>query len=401
MMNAADLWPEILVPYDARRNPLPAPTQDICDPDGYCIYIEQHWWTHISGQIARLLYRDAWEGTDDEIDRAIESISKILDVGRLTMGCGCGGSSLPFPTRIGENGQVQVSYDGGTTWQDAPQYDPRTNVTQLPPVTAGEGEDARCKAANSAVAYFQQIEADTHAKKLAGATIAQIAEAIIGFLVLVGIIATGGALAILGGALAAIAASVNASDFDAAFTSGVWADLLCAIYCNMSDDGSISDLQYQTILGKAKTDHPGVAGDFLAGAIQMAGKGGFVNASRLGLNAGLSCDSCECSCADAFGFETSGFSTVVSIDEETCTYVLASVPDVAHAGRHVIGFDFGAGCAVVEVISSTPPSDRNVSWLDCGGSSESTEGLYGTRSVAYLYLTNAVPFQATFRITAP
>ena len=322
-MNSADLYPEILRPYDPRVNPLPPPTQGVCDGPVFTICINEFWWAHVSGMIARLLYRDAWAGTDDEIDAAIASISKILNVGRPTMGCGCGDSGLP--SQYSDDGVFQVSYDGGVTWVDAPQFDPRNNVTLLPKLTStGDLDDDKCAAANSATAFLQQMEADSHAKRAAGATIAAIAEAAIAFLVVIGIIATGGALAVLGGALAAIAANASAADFDAAFTPGVWADLCCRIYCALGDDLTLSDAEWATIQDQIKTDHPGIAGDFLSKAINLMGAKALTNATRLGLNAGLSCDACHCD--DTWCYD--GDFTLASFDELFHSFQPSSNPAV-------------------------------------------------------------------------
>lgn len=293
-MNETDLRPEMLRPYDPRHVAQPPPDVGVCDGPVFTVCVNTKWWAHCSGMIGRLLYRDAWVGTESEIDDAIQSIYTILDVGEPTMGCGCGCSGSGLPSRYTSDGVFQVSYDGGTTWVDAPNQDPRNNVTQLPPNSTGVLDDDKCKAANSAVAFLQEMQADTLAKRQSQATIAAIAEAVIAFLVVVGIIATGGALAVLGGAIAAIAASSDAGTFEAAFTNSVWADLLCYIYCALDDNLAISEAQWQQISSQIKTAHSGIAGDYLGKTIDMMGAGGLTNATRLGLNAGLSCSGCEC-----------------------------------------------------------------------------------------------------------
>lgn len=67
--------------YDTRQNPLPAPTQGVHDSPFMRLDINEFWWAHVSGQICRLLERDAWSGTDDEIDAAIANVAKILNFG--------------------------------------------------------------------------------------------------------------------------------------------------------------------------------------------------------------------------------------------------------------------------------------------------------------------------------
>lgn len=249
-MDAADLYPEILRPYDARRNPLPPPIQGVCDGLVYTVCVNEFWWSHLSGQIARLLYRDAWEGTDDEIDDAIQSISKILDVGRPTMSCGCGCGGNALPTRITSAGVYQVSYDGGITWVDAPQLDPRTNATLPPPIPGADGNDKKCKAANNIVRQMKDIQAGWSNKLGTGLTLAVLVVELAG--VAAAIFLSGGTLAAaLAPVLIAVAsaiASYTGAAYDALFTSDVWDYCLCQFYCNASPDGTFTQAAFNTIV---------------------------------------------------------------------------------------------------------------------------------------------------------
>ena len=150
-MSITGAHPEMLHPYDPRFTPQPIPEPDVCAAPTVTITMNQFWWSHVSGMIARLAYRDAWVGTDDEID----DIYKILDIGGKNMSCGCGNDGTL--SRYTEDGDYQVSYDGGATWVDAPNQDPRNNVTLLPPPPIeGDIADEKCKAANSVVAMFKK-----------------------------------------------------------------------------------------------------------------------------------------------------------------------------------------------------------------------------------------------------
>lgn len=300
-MKGSDLRPEILRPFDPRHVPLPVPSADVCDAPQVSICVNTHWWSHLDGMISRLLYRDAWEGTDDEIQRGIDGIQEILAVGRVgSMGCCCGNNGAL--TRWNEDGELEISYDGGETWQPYPQGDPRQNVTTLPPIPGEDGAEKKCEAANSGVVYFQQIQHDQSVKRAVGANIAELAAALIGFLVAIGIIATGGALAVFLAAVGAVAANLSAEDFDAAFTETVWDKLLCALYCTMSPDGSFTDAQFNRAVGQVASNTTGTAKSWLTGMMKTMGAKGLTNAVRLGLLGTRDCGSCDCPlfCPDNF-----------------------------------------------------------------------------------------------------
>jgi len=76
--------------------PLIPPTVGIDDAPLHTICINAEWWSHVSGQIARLLSRDNWQGTEAEIDSAIQSIYEILDVGLPSSEC-VGSMTIQYP----------------------------------------------------------------------------------------------------------------------------------------------------------------------------------------------------------------------------------------------------------------------------------------------------------------
>lgn len=290
-MNPTDLYPEMLHPYDPRFKPLPPPTVDVCAAPVHNICVNAEWWSHISGMISRLAYRDAWSGTDDEISDAIESISKILNVGKPTMGCGCGSKTT---NRYSPDGVYQISNDGGATWIDAPELDPRHNISILPPLTGAAPSDVKCKSANSMVAYLKEMQEEYHQKKVDEANSAEIGVIIVGFLAAVGIIATGGALVLLGTAIAALLANQTADDFNNAFTDGFWNDVICALYCQMDDEGRITDAGQLNASEEILADYNDIAGNWLDGVLNAFGGDGITNVGRLGINGSLVCSGCDC-----------------------------------------------------------------------------------------------------------
>lgn len=70
--------PELLSPFDVRHVPLPPPEVGIFDTPLVCVRINTEWMSHISGMIERLIYRDAWLGSDHDIDRAVGEIQQFF-----------------------------------------------------------------------------------------------------------------------------------------------------------------------------------------------------------------------------------------------------------------------------------------------------------------------------------
>lgn len=68
-------------------DPLVPPSVGIFDGPVHKLCINAEWWAHISGEISRLLYRDAWAGTDTQIEDAVQSIYRLLNVGEPTDDC--------------------------------------------------------------------------------------------------------------------------------------------------------------------------------------------------------------------------------------------------------------------------------------------------------------------------
>ena len=83
------LTPEIIRPYDVRRQPLPPPAVSPFVGEQYALCMNGAWWAHVLGLLQRLRYRDAWLGSDEEIDTALVNVERIEAALRLCEGDGC------------------------------------------------------------------------------------------------------------------------------------------------------------------------------------------------------------------------------------------------------------------------------------------------------------------------
>lgn len=77
-MKPADFVPEVRRPFDIRIDPFVPPETGILDSPTVCVRVNGKWASHVDGVLDRLLYRDAWVGTDSEVDRAIGEIRLLL-----------------------------------------------------------------------------------------------------------------------------------------------------------------------------------------------------------------------------------------------------------------------------------------------------------------------------------
>jgi len=134
------------MPY--RQNfPIPA----VIDPPKQCLCIQipnhPDWKAVIAGTLGELRYWYNWERTGDTSGKDCAAVWKIvfdaIDWG--DMSCCC--DQIPLQFRYTDLGVLQVSFDGGITFTDAPERDVRNNSPKFPPVPGDDGTDKKCAAA--------------------------------------------------------------------------------------------------------------------------------------------------------------------------------------------------------------------------------------------------------------
>jgi len=180
---------------------------------------------------------------------------------------------------------VQVTPDGGASWNNAPQLDPRHNTAyQLPP---RGGSDPRCDAAANMREKLEnmvnQFEQELSQIQVANALIAIIDV----FLPEVGII-----IALIQAVAEAILA-IGSAAISAAFTDDQWDLLLCLIYCNLTDDGTLTADGLQALMSAIHAQADTVVYDVMFFLIPMLGEVGMTNAGATG-EATADCSDCDC-----------------------------------------------------------------------------------------------------------
>lgn len=353
------------------------------------------------GQMLGLARWYTWEKNDAHTGKDVAEVWMNIWVNvrdqmalqKRNCGCGCAEDQQQ---RLMPDGTIEISTDGGETWTPAtPAQDPRTNGSYLPSIDASTDE-SKCEAANSATAYFKQVQAEAKAKMDENVGLAQLAAILIGFLAGVGVIATGGALAILFAGLGAILASLDATAWDALFTTEFWEDLNCQIFCVMDDEGFVAQDKVLELATDFYTAHPDRAGQFIRDMLTGMGSVGLSNAIRIGLDGSISCDDCVCT-VDCCSEDQITLGTLVSITEEggCCVMRIESegVPDSGGFEAVSIGnYGEGAGtypCCHIFAWTQTGQPITTTGWTSCDGSLHDP-GNPETHDVAHAYWSAGV-----------
>lgn len=239
------------------------------------IFALSRWWTW---------QRDAQKRGKD----AAEVWKKVYECVMENMeNCCCGSKKEPL-LAFNNEGQLIASYDGGVTWQLAPELDPRLTSVIAPHLPGNDGNEKRCNAAWATEAVVR----DDIVQKLKDANLGiEMVSLIAGALA---IYLSAGTLAPLIVSLVGSAMAVGSAAVDAAFTNSVWEQFRCILYCNMRDDASFSSSDVQQIKAEISTRIGGLAGELLIGTVDAFGRIGLTNAARSKRATGSGCEDCYC-----------------------------------------------------------------------------------------------------------
>lgn len=196
-------------------------------------------------------------------------------------------SKIRFNT---ETGVIQTSPDGGVTWIDNPQADPRYGMSyKKPPLGTGT---AQCDSAANRVKWLHDFIDSLIASLNTAGDALIIANIALGFYEL--LFAEAGVLVDLLIELGSIVVGVGASALDAAFTSEVYDALLCLFFCDSLPDGSYDDTNFNQLVSDIDTSSLSETVKIVLNAILGAqGWNGVNNAGVIGGQTG-DCDACEC-----------------------------------------------------------------------------------------------------------
>lgn len=330
------------------------PLPEVTDPDetmAVCICVPKER-THLAafwGALYQLTMWNSWMEDDEKRGKDVAAVwlryylswdRNITD--KECEDCDMGKCCTPVPVtqRINpDTGRPEVSYDGGATWQP----DPNDIQTQLPlqsPIVTSGGSKTKCDAATNASEHINELISATStnigtAGDVFALTVA-IAEAA---LALVVFLVTGGAASpiIIAFATAIWAAGSAAfglgkDGFDTYWTEDKKDAILCALYCNIGENGQFTEAQYQAWRSKVKGQLPASpALDIVMTSINAAGATGLSNMASYG-NAALSdCASCDCSDCEHGIADVWTFYNATDVVFDGCrTYTMKGVGGDAH-----------------------------------------------------------------------
>ncbi len=185
---------------------------------------------------------------------------------------------------------VQQTPDGGTTWIDVPELDPRRGAGYRMPPNASA--DPQCNSAANMVAYLQSLIA----ADLAATNVVSLVSLWFEILLLVfpiGILAD--LLLIVAGAIA----TIGSTAIETAFTPEVYDALLCTFDCNIGADGQMSDAQLAAIYVDVAANYDATVQAVFGAHSSTVGAVGWSNAGAIGAITDADCSSCECSTCNA------------------------------------------------------------------------------------------------------
>jgi len=218
-------------------------------------------------------------------------------------GCGCDDGEYHIQRRINADGQVEISDDGGLSWELDPNGDVRNFITLFPPRDEGE-TDGECLAAENIAYKFKELMDTIFAQLAAGGGAAGAAPAVIAVLVTIGFpTGLGAVLALIYGLISALIGLVSAG-LEGSFDTAFWADFKCYWYCVVDADGTVTqddiDYVYERVAERWGTPNP-IANKVIADMMEVLGANGITNAARMDNVVESSCETCECpACGDNY-----------------------------------------------------------------------------------------------------
>ncbi len=275
----------------------------------------------------------AWKtryiATETEIDgNLIERWSGNL--ARKLMGGCCPDNDLH---RFTEGGVYQSSSDGGETWIDDPEDDPRNDYIQAPPLPGEPSDGKRCAAADNVRDLFEQYR--DNLIEIVGVTPALLA-IIAGILAFIGVIAgisgVGIGVGVLFLSMAAEMIQIGGTGITAAITFTALENFRCLVYCRMNEDGELTYDEWQGLLGDVASHFSGFAETFFYQTVNGMGYIGVNNAATIGASTADDCDECLCEdCSNLENWEVI-FGTIL---EQSAGYLRLSSTDAGSGNQAV------------------------------------------------------------------
>lgn len=297
----------------------------------------------------------------DDIDQ--DTIDAFVDGLRAKLMAAC---TEVLINRINDDGDWQVSSDGGTTWTDSPDTDPRNGTSPFAPNPAEPSDDKRCASANSVVTYFKNAVEQVGAAKDRDANIADLTAVIVGVLLILGLISGGWLFAFLGAFISLIYTNYTASEWRGLFTDDMWETLVCILYSHMDSDGFVDD--YRDIRTDMVAEMPDTDGtQYLLNLVAVMANSGLNNASQANYGGDLACCvDCNVDYWSIVSYDGHDVGVEISRDSTSITVQGTSHPDFGTAYNAMIVTDSDAHCCKILDLVDSVGSTGAYYYVLCG-----------------------------------
>ena len=298
--------PLLMKNYTPVLHPMPALTiteYDQCP--AVCVRFSKELVPYLLGLLEIYRWEDKFSGTPEEVANSLGVIQDF--VAALMEACVCccddGKPKIPEQYRYTPTGRLEVSYDGGETWEDGSAFDQRNQVVVVPP-PAVPPDDAKCNYAENISDKVKESVDKLVVQINGGASVVAAAPALLAVWIALGGPANplASLMVIVYGIISAVIGLINA-DLTGTFDSTWWSDFKCYWYCVIAEDGTVTDANIQAVKNKvierlSSPTNP-LAIQVITSMIDGMGAKMLTNAARMGDSILSSdCSGCDCGCAD-------------------------------------------------------------------------------------------------------
>lgn len=376
------------------------------------------WIGAVSGALMSLMFASEWEQVDgitaDEAAARWSQMMREYWASNCSGGDGmpCEGSCPEVLRRVNPDTlQLEISTNNGVTWRSDPASPVSQIYAQPAPVTSGVSA-TKCDAASNGKQHIEDLIAGCSTQLGTAINVFDLAVAVCAIVLEIALVlVSAGSLTPLAIALAsAVWAAAHAAfeigkeAFDAYWTTDEKDKILCALYCNIGEDGSFDQTQYDNFMSDWKeAATPSPAYNFVRNALLAVGLKGLNNFCSYGESSEADCSGCSCGCPnkdlyDIFVNAGEAWGTIVDSGDDYITVEASNIPTLTGYVASLLSADYTQGCVIsTEILSGTQNSA--ICWIDTGNNPASvspTCSVWVSHSVIFIQMTSTVPFTVKF-----
>lgn len=375
------------------RPNFPIPEDIYAEPFCLCIQVpnDPTWKRVVAGLLDELNQWYNWQRDEARSGKECAQVWRDLysEIDWTTMSCCCG-ETVPVQYRYTEFGVLQRSVDGGVTWVDSPEYDPRVYSPQYPPIVPPEGVDPRCLAASSAQTLIEEQVGGQLTDDMSRFTLAELISTWV-----TTYLETSNPFQALMQVVANQIFALVIATLIPALTDEVYDDLRCIFFNHMDETGLVSVDEWEAVRADILSMIGGIAGIFLEHLVYLLGAGGLTNICRAGAgDPAADCTACDNDCSDIWNVAGDNPQYGVIIERGENYFILESGYDTTF-GRYTMNVNTGDDNTVccnwheMEAVVGT----TGIPYVEyCGSNDLVSAGLSHDIDVHVLYYFGASPF---------